>query len=76
MLITVPFMDAKVLASNVCYVQCVSPPLGGAKATSRLLQTVTFSEETKDEVNLDVLDDVAWRQIQKLTVSILTAALR
>ncbi|XP_056299009.1 borealin-2 [Pseudoliparis swirei] len=30
-------------------------------------QTVCFSEETKDEINLDVLDDVAWCQIQKLT---------
>ncbi|XP_039997299.1 borealin-2 [Xiphias gladius] len=30
-------------------------------------QTVSFSEETKDEVNLDLLDDVAWCQIQKLT---------
>lgn len=31
-------------------------------------QTVCFSEETKDEIDLDVLDDVAWCQIQKLTV--------
>lgn len=31
-------------------------------------QTVSFSEETKDEINLDVLDDVAWCQIQRLTV--------
>lgn len=31
-------------------------------------QTVSFSEETKDEINLDLLDDVAWCQIQKLTV--------
>ncbi|XP_037333931.2 borealin-2 [Pungitius pungitius] len=30
-------------------------------------QTVCFSEETKDEIDLDVLDDVAWCQIQKLT---------
>ncbi|XP_070711194.1 borealin-2 [Pempheris klunzingeri] len=30
-------------------------------------QTVCFSEETKGEINLDVLDDVAWCQIQKLT---------
>ncbi|XP_030285468.1 borealin-2 [Sparus aurata] len=30
-------------------------------------QTVSFSEETKDEINLDVLDDVAWCQIQRLT---------
>ncbi|XP_056883467.1 uncharacterized protein LOC130522774 [Takifugu flavidus] len=29
-------------------------------------QTVTFSEETKGEVNLDLLDDVAWHQLQKL----------
>lgn len=36
----------------------------------RLLQTVSFSEETKDEINLDLLDDVAWCQIQKLTVNI------
>ncbi|KAF7669012.1 hypothetical protein LDENG_00264000 [Lucifuga dentata] len=31
-------------------------------------QAVSFSEETKDEINLDLLDDVAWCQIQKLTV--------
>ncbi|XP_040887797.1 borealin-2 [Toxotes jaculatrix] len=30
-------------------------------------QTVSFSEETKDDINLDLLDDVAWCQIQKLT---------
>ncbi|XP_045921319.1 borealin-2 [Micropterus dolomieu] len=30
-------------------------------------QTVCFSEETKDKINLDLLDDVAWCQIQKLT---------
>ncbi|XP_034425444.1 borealin-2 [Hippoglossus hippoglossus] len=30
-------------------------------------QTVSFSEETKEEINLDMLDDVAWCQIQKLT---------
>ncbi|KAM9335367.1 borealin-2 [Symphorus nematophorus] len=30
-------------------------------------QTVCFSEETRDEINLDLLDDVAWCQIQKLT---------
>ncbi|XP_029382109.1 borealin-2 [Echeneis naucrates] len=30
-------------------------------------QTVSFSEETRDEVNLDLLDDVAWCQIQRLT---------
>ncbi|XP_060887827.1 borealin-2 [Labrus mixtus] len=30
-------------------------------------QTVSFSEETKDEINLDLLDDEAWCQIQKLT---------
>ncbi|XP_073331470.1 borealin-2 [Pagrus major] len=30
-------------------------------------QTVSFSEETKDEINLDVLDDMAWCQIQRLT---------
>ncbi|XP_049424913.1 borealin-2 [Epinephelus fuscoguttatus] len=35
--------------------------------TTALGQTVCFSEETKDEINLDVLDDVAWCQIQKLT---------
>lgn len=32
------------------------------------LQTVSFSEETKDEINFDMLDDVAWCHIQKLTV--------
>lgn len=42
--------------------------------TLRLLQTVSFSEETKDEINLDLLDDVAWCQIQKLTVNIPDAA--
>ncbi|KAM4714761.1 borealin-2 [Anableps anableps] len=30
-------------------------------------QTLSFSEETKEEINLELLDDVAWRQIQKLT---------
>ncbi|GAA6216235.1 borealin-2 [Lates japonicus] len=30
-------------------------------------QTVSFSEETKDEIDLNLLDDVAWCQIQKLT---------
>ncbi|KAM3591270.1 uncharacterized protein V6R79_025874 [Siganus canaliculatus] len=30
-------------------------------------QSVSFSEETKDEINLDMLDDVAWCQIQRLT---------
>ncbi|KAM4536629.1 borealin-2 [Odontesthes bonariensis] len=30
-------------------------------------QMVSLSEETKDEINLDLLDDVAWCQIQKLT---------
>nr|XP_046236919.1 borealin-2 isoform X2 [Scatophagus argus] len=30
-------------------------------------QTVSFSEETKDEINLDLLDDMAWCQIQRLT---------
>ncbi|XP_068611608.1 borealin-2 [Brachionichthys hirsutus] len=29
-------------------------------------QAVSFSEETRDEINLDVLDDVAWSQIQRL----------
>lgn len=29
---------------------------------------VSFSEETKDDINLDLLDDVAWCQIQKLSV--------
>uniref|UniRef100_A0A3Q3L5R3 Cell division cycle associated 9 n=1 Tax=Mastacembelus armatus TaxID=205130 RepID=A0A3Q3L5R3_9TELE len=31
-------------------------------------QTVSFSDETKHDINLDLLDDVAWCQIQKLTV--------
>ncbi|XP_051285080.1 borealin-2 isoform X2 [Dicentrarchus labrax] len=35
--------------------------------TTALGQTVSFSEETKDAVNLDMLDDMAWCQIQKLT---------
>ncbi|XP_074518168.1 borealin-2 isoform X2 [Halichoeres trimaculatus] len=35
--------------------------------TTALGQTLSFSEETKDEINLDLLDDVAWCQIQKLT---------
>ncbi|XP_060951914.1 borealin-2 isoform X2 [Limanda limanda] len=30
-------------------------------------QTVSFSEETKEEINLEMLDDVAWCQIKKLT---------
>ncbi|XP_061566175.1 borealin-2 [Cololabis saira] len=30
-------------------------------------EMVSFSEDTKDEINLDLLDDVAWCQIQKLT---------
>lgn len=42
---------------------------GCAERNARLLQTVSFSEETKDEINLDLLDDVAWHQIQKLTVN-------
>lgn len=33
-------------------------------------QTVSFSEDTKHEINLDLLDHVAWCQIQKLTVKI------
>ncbi|XP_029695410.1 borealin-2 [Takifugu rubripes] len=40
-------------------------------------QTVTFSGETKgDLINLDALDDVTWRQINKLTVSISPSMLR
>ncbi|XP_027134069.1 borealin-2 [Larimichthys crocea] len=35
--------------------------------TTALGQAFSFSEETKDEINLDLLDDVAWCQIQKLT---------
>ncbi|KAM9836588.1 borealin-2 [Aulostomus maculatus] len=31
-------------------------------------QTVCFSEETKDEINVDLLDDMAWCQIQNLSV--------
>lgn len=46
-------------------------PLAGSAAhisvTTAQGQTVCFSEETKDEIDLDVLDDVAWCQIQKLT---------
>uniref|UniRef100_A0A3Q3QTQ6 Borealin N-terminal domain-containing protein n=1 Tax=Monopterus albus TaxID=43700 RepID=A0A3Q3QTQ6_MONAL len=34
----------------------------------RSLPAVCFSEETKDEINLDLLDDVAWCQIQQLKV--------
>ncbi|XP_032439918.1 borealin-2 [Xiphophorus hellerii] len=30
-------------------------------------QMLQFSEETKEEINLELLDDVAWCQIQKLT---------
>ncbi|XP_024861307.1 borealin-2 isoform X2 [Kryptolebias marmoratus] len=30
-------------------------------------EMVSFSEETKDDINWDLLDDVAWCQIQKLT---------
>ncbi|KAM4564916.1 borealin-2 [Fundulus diaphanus] len=32
-------------------------------------QLFSFSEETKDEINLELLDDVAWCQIRRLTVS-------
>lgn len=35
---------------------------------SLFLQTLSFSDETKDEINLALLDDVAWCQIQKLSV--------
>ncbi|KAM6894212.1 borealin-2 [Lycodopsis pacificus] len=31
-------------------------------------QSVCFSDETKADINLDVLDDVAWCQIQRLSV--------
>lgn len=31
-------------------------------------QTLSFSDETKDAINLALLDDVAWCQIQKLSV--------
>ncbi|KAM9425738.1 borealin-2 [Pholidichthys leucotaenia] len=45
--------------------------VGGAAAhitvTTGRGQMVSFSEEMKDEINLDLLDDVAWCQIQKLT---------
>ncbi|XP_034020929.1 borealin-2 [Thalassophryne amazonica] len=30
-------------------------------------QTLSFSDETKDKINLELLDDVAWCQIQRLT---------
>ncbi|MEQ2191559.1 hypothetical protein XENOCAPTIV_030387, partial [Xenoophorus captivus] len=30
-------------------------------------EMLSFSEEKKDEINLELLDDVAWCQIQKLT---------
>ncbi|KAJ0047266.1 hypothetical protein NL108_005418 [Boleophthalmus pectinirostris] len=35
--------------------------------TTREGRSVCFSEETKDDINLDLLDEVAWCQIQKLT---------
>ncbi|CAF96681.1 unnamed protein product [Tetraodon nigroviridis] len=35
--------------------------------TTGLGQTISFSEETKHEVDLDLLDDVAWCHIQRLT---------
>ncbi|KAK7909709.1 hypothetical protein WMY93_014393 [Mugilogobius chulae] len=35
--------------------------------TTREGRSVCFSEENKDEINLDLLDDVAWCQIQRLT---------
>ncbi|XP_028285358.1 borealin-2 [Parambassis ranga] len=44
--------------------------LGGSAAhvtvTTAQGLTVSFSEETKDKINWDLLDDVAWCQIQKL----------
>ncbi|XP_033839296.1 borealin-2 [Periophthalmus magnuspinnatus] len=35
--------------------------------TTREGRSVCFSEENKDDINLDLLDDVAWCQIQRLT---------
>ncbi|XP_038130684.1 borealin-2 [Cyprinodon tularosa] len=44
---------------------------GGAAAhisvTTAQGQMLSFSEETRDEINLDLLDDVAWCQIKKLS---------
>lgn len=45
-----------------------APPSGGGRRADGLLQTISFSEETKHDVNLDLLDEVAWCQIQRLTV--------
>ncbi|XP_054644464.1 borealin-2 isoform X3 [Dunckerocampus dactyliophorus] len=35
--------------------------------TTALGQAVCFSEENKDKINLDLLDDVAWCQVEKLS---------
>nr|XP_057938009.1 borealin-2 [Doryrhamphus excisus]XP_057938010.1 borealin-2 [Doryrhamphus excisus]XP_057938011.1 borealin-2 [Doryrhamphus excisus] len=35
--------------------------------TTALGQAVCFSEENKDQINLDLLDDVAWCQVEKLS---------
>ncbi|KAM7377429.1 hypothetical protein PAMA_013963 [Pampus argenteus] len=40
---------------------------GHITVTTAQGRTVCFSEETKDEINFDLLDDVARRQIEKLT---------
>ncbi|XP_072769328.1 borealin-2 isoform X2 [Nerophis lumbriciformis] len=36
--------------------------------TTALGQAVCFSEENKDKINFDLLDDVAWCQVEKLSV--------
>lgn len=55
-------------AAHILATRGAAPP-HSEQAVYLLLQTVSFSEETKDEINLDLLDDVAWHQIQKLTVN-------
>ncbi|XP_054907160.1 borealin-2 isoform X2 [Poeciliopsis prolifica] len=42
-------------------------PAAHITVTTAQGQMLMFSEETKEEINLELLDDVAWCQIQKLT---------
>lgn len=61
-------------AAHILATRGAAPPHSEQAVYLLLLQTVSFSEETKDEINLDLLDDVAWHQIQKLTVNHAAAA--
>ncbi|XP_037539757.1 borealin-2 [Nematolebias whitei] len=42
-------------------------PAAHVTVTTAQGEMVSFSEETKDDINWELLDDVAWCQIQKLT---------